>query len=735
MMSDSVLIDVRSAEPLGSVALILLSQAAEDELLSRIDTLLLATSGYDSQLLNLALSAIESRGLTGTAALEPYLEGESPWRNTALGKWLIARLLEQKGQPDRAVEAWNRVISSGVGPVHEALLSRSRSHKRAGNIRKALADLRRAAMGSHDYAHLARAAKLLTRLRRVVEPPATRRTRVALLSSTTTDLSAPLLQLACFRDGIDAELYVGPFGGFRQDILNPQSALYRFRPDFVLMATNWRDANLPPFSDTPEADVQSVLDEFQQLWKVLLQRHACRVIQHNFDLPTLDSYGHLSCSMNGGRAYMLRETNRRLLDVAPPAVTVLDLDQVSSRFGKDAWYDASYWHLAKQYPAADALPLLVDHQVALMSAALGLTKKVLVLDLDNTLWGGVIGEDGLEGIRLGPPSPAGEAHQALQQYAAELKDRGVLLAVCSKNNDADARQPFLHHDAMILSLEDLGMFLANWSDKPANLRRMAGELNLGIDSFVFLDDNPVERALVRRELPDVAVPEIGEDPALFVATLDRGLFFESLTLSQEDRERHRIYRANTSRSEARDSAGSLEGFLQGLDMEAEAGPFNELVLARVVQLIGKTNQFNLTARRHSQAAIRRMIESDQYWTQYFKLKDRFGDNGLVGVMIARRVDADSATWEVDTWLMSCRVIGRQMEQLMFQTVAEAAVAGGVHSVRGVYNPTAKNALVSDLYPRLGFSKLRETSDGVDLYSFDLSSGNVPQCEFIRLVSV
>jgi FkbH-like protein len=507
--------------------------------------------------------------------------------------------------------------------------------------------------------------------------------------------------------------------------------LYTFKPDFVLIATHWRDANLTAFSNNTDEEVRRVVHELQQLWKILLQRQPCRIIQHGFNLPAQDSYGHLSGVLPGGRLNMLREINRALVQAAPSPVALLDLDRASAQFGRHKWFDPTYWHLAKQYPSANALPLLVDHQVALIRAGLGLTKKVLALDLDNTLWGGVIGEDGLEGIRLGPPSAVGEAYQALQQYVLELKARGIVLVVCSKNNEEDAKQPFLHHDATVLHLDDFVVFRANWVDKPTNLRDIARMLNLGIDSFVFLDDNPVERALVRRELPEVAVPEVGVDPVTFVPTLDRGLYFEAWSLSQEDMERHESYRANVLRDELAKLAGSLEDFLADLQMEAEIGAFDNSVLARVVQLIGKTNQFNVTTRRYSEEQVRRMMASDNYWTQHFKLNDRFGDNGLIGVMIARQVLADLLTWEIDMWLMSCRVIGRQMEQFMLQTLAEAAQAKGVRAIRGVYIPTAKNAMVADLYPRLNFTKLSETANGEVQYLLDLKEQVVPRCAFIR----
>jgi FkbH-like protein len=715
-----------------SVAAALLTQCAGAALPVLIDDLVALSQGYDKALLEICLAAIERCDLSGAAALDARLGAESAWRQRTLGLWLSARLLELRGQSEAALAAWGLVIDRGAGAIHEAYLSRARLRGQRGLLAEAFADLRQALAGQEDQIFLSKAARVFERLARRGHLPAARKARIALLASTTTDLLAPLLRLACFRDGIGAELYVAPYGNLRQEILNPASGLYRFAPDVVVIGTGWRDANLPAYSESPAGEVRRVVDELQQLWATLLQRHACRIIQHSFDQPAVDSYGQLSRALRGGRGHMLREINRHLLEVAPPAVALLDLEHVSGLYGRRAWSDATAWYTAKQYPAAEALPSLVDHQVALIRAGLGLTRKVLVLDLDNTLWGGVIGEEGLEGIRLGPPSAAGEAYQEVQRYAAELKARGILLAVCSKNNEADAAAPFLRHDAMILRLEDFVAFRANWLDKPTNLRAIAEQLNLGVDSLVFLDDNPVERAIVRRELPEVAVPELGPDPAGFVAALDRGRYFEALALSQEDLERHQSYCANALRDELRTAAGSLEDFLHSLTMIAEIGPFDEAVLSRVVQLIGKTNQFNLTTRRHSEAQLRRMMGSGTHWTCYFKLRDRFGDNGLVGLLIAGQAADDATAWEIDTWLMSCRVIGRQLEQLMLWRLAEAARARGVRRLFGTYIPTAKNAMVSELYPQLGFERVERLSDGAEQYVLDLTLQDIPPCAFISI---
>ncbi|MBE3144756.1 MAG: HAD family hydrolase [Planctomycetes bacterium] len=709
----------------------ILFSSEKKEVIPLVDKILRATERYSQIVLDECLSVLEARELINSPVLEAYLKEESDWRLRPTGAWLVARILELRGLDSYAISAWDQVLNRGEGPIYQAHLSRSWACYRVGDIANVFSNLHKAIDGQHHYGFLSKASKLFSQLRAQGNPPSVRKIRLALLSSTTTDLAAPILQLACFREWIDAELYVAPYGNLRQEILDPASGLYAFGPDFVIMAFNWRDANLPSFVENPDTHVKRVVSEFEHLWQTLLQRRACHIILHNFDIPCVDSYGHLGGTIPGGVSHTLREINRRLLELVPSTVTVLDLERVSAIYGKHRWFDTVYWHLAKQYPSAEALPWLVNHQVALLRAALGLSKKVLVLDLDNTLWGGVIGEDGLSGIRLGPPSAVGEAYQAFQKYALELKERGVLLVVCSKNNLEDAQLPFLRHDATVLHLEDFAIFRANWFDKTTNLREIANKLNLGLDSFVFLDDNPVERALVRGELPEIAVPELAKDPSTFVDTLERGLYFESLTLSQEDRERHQSYRANVLRDDIKTASGSLDEFLANLNMEAEIGSFNEGVLTRVVQLIGKTNQFNLTTRRHSEELVRRTMASEEYWTQYFKLRDRFGDNGLIGIVIAHQIPVAKKTWEIDTWLMSCRVIGRGMEHFMLRTLIEAARAKGVKNIIGVYIPTLKNTMVSELYPQLGFEKLSETDSELS-FILDIETHKMLAKDFIRI---
>jgi FkbH-like protein len=425
-----------------------------------------------------------------------------------------------------------------------------------------------------------------------------------------------------------------------------------------------------------------------------------------------------------GRRRVIASSNRALVADLPQRASFLDANAIAAEIGQEYW-SAPEWHSAKQYPSSSALPRLADGVCAQCAAALGLTAKVLAVDLDNTLWGGVIGEDLLEGIRVGPPSAEGEGYRELQQYLKDLQQRGVLLAVCSKNNPADAESPFLRHDDMLLKRDDFAAFTANWDDKPTNLRRIAADLSLGLDSFVFLDDNPMERALMRSRLPEVTVPECGQTPWEMLAALRRGLYFETFALTEEDQLRHASYVGNAARAAAEENAPSLESFLSELEMAARHGAVDAQTLPRVAQLINKTNQFNLTTRRYTEDQVAAMASSPDWWCRWFRLADRFGDHGLIGVILARKGPSE---WRVDTWLMSCRVLGRQMEDFMCARLLSAAQREGATAVVGEFIPTEKNAVVSGLYGRLGFEACPADHRA---YVFSLVDRPIRDCRFIR----
>jgi FkbH-like protein len=686
---------------------------------------------FDADFVRDALLKWEDVGAAFEPHLAAWLEKDSPWRGSLSGRWLLAELWSRRGRNAEALEMWDALAESDAVPREEAVLSRARLRRQAGDITGALQDLRMAARLGEDYAFLARIARLLDRLWPQAADAGFRQVRIALLYSTTTELLAPLLRLACFRDGLTADIYQAPYGNYRQEILDPESGLYRFKPDVVIIGVHWRDAHLPAFTADRVAEISRVIDELSGLWRVMLSRHDCTILQHGFDLPVFEPGGHLSSNNPGGRIEILRALNGRLREVRSPGVTVVDLDRISAEIGLNDWESPALWHVAKQHPAANALPLLVDHYLALIRACIGMAKKVLVLDLDNTLWGGVIGEDGIGGIKIGSPSPEGEAHAEFQRYVLELKRRGVLLAVCSKNNEEDGRIPFRMHDGMVLKEDDFAAFFANWRDKAENLRSIAKALNVGLDSFVFFDDSAFERQLVRQTLPEVTIVESGLEPACFVQRLHRGLYFENLTLSKEDSGRHAAYLANIRRDELRGKADDPNDFLRRLDMTMHHGDFGDATLERVTQLIGKTNQFNLTTRRHSISQVELFMHDHGCWTHWFRLEDRFGDNGIIGIIVARQARDIADTWEIDTFLMSCRAIGRRVEEFMLATLLAAADKAGFSRVRGVYIPTAKNGLVADLFPRLGFRPDREYRGQGSGYVWDLRSQPVPSIQFFR----
>ena len=425
---------------------------------------------------------------------------------------------------------------------------------------------------------------------------------------------------------------------------------------------------------------------------------------------------------------MTQAVNARIGERTRNGVSILDCERLSSLFGKLRWFDPRYWHLGKQAVALDALPLLARHMAAVIAADLGLTRKCLVLDLDNTLWGGVIAEDGLAGIKLGN-GVDGEAFVAFQEYIYRLKQKGVILAVCSKNNEADAKEPFEKHPEMRLKLDDIAMFVANWQPKPDNLRVIAKTLDLGLDSFVFVDDNPIEREAVRQILPEVDVISVPADPAYYTRALSDYLLFETSSFTSEDAKRTSQYKGRAQINELQAAATNLSDFYRSLNMKAIVALFDDFHLPRVAQLIGKTNQFNLTTRRHGLPQLEAFVKNPNCVHFYFRLRDRFADHGLVSLMIAMR---RANVLEIDTWLMSCRVLGRTVEATMLQFLFERAQTLGCTSVRGTYIPTAKNAMAKDVFAKFGF-KLVEESDGSSVWEIDLMVQQPIKNEFIEVV--
>jgi FkbH-like protein len=566
------------------------------------------------------------------------------------------------------------------------------------------------------------------------EKPPGRPLKVAILAAATSNQLAWMLDLQLSLSGVAPEIHEAPFGVWRQQILEPGSDLYRFAPDVAFLAPNSLSASVPSVAaaaDSVKAALASEVDAWLQLWS-RLGAAGIQVLQDNFVLPAQRPLGSLESAIAAAPARYLGRLNAELLDAAPGHVRIHDLDHVASHFGKRAWFDERFQIISKQACALEALPAYAASLAGLVRGMVGLSRKCLVLDLDNTLWGGVVGDDGVERLDLGQGTPLGESFVRFQEYVGALHERGVVLAVCSKNDDVNARAPFLKHPEMRLKLGDIACFVANWTDKPTNLRAIAQQLRLGLDSFVFVDDNPAEREFVRAELPDVAVPELPQDPAGYAEALDRHRYFELATFTEDDRRRSRQYEDNARRQEAlAESASDLDSFLRGLAMCATIRALDALDLPRATQLVNKSNQYNLTTRRATEAQMQAFASDPDRIVRTVRLRDRFGDNGLISVAIGRR---DGEALELELWLMSCRVLARGVEHALLGHLWRAALARGIRRLTGLYVPTEKNALARDHYARLGFARVSsDPADPPGATRWELAIGEAepPACPHIR----
>jgi FkbH-like protein len=600
-----------------------------------------------------------------------------------------------------------------------------------GAYEEAAQKLRLALSQEVRYTFFPRAEKLVHRLAGLVRSNL-RQCKIAVLGSSTTNLLVPVLQALCLRDRIGAEIYEGSYGSIKQEIWDANGGLARFRPGIVMLVMHWRDLHLEAVTADEEVWISQFIEERKADWRRLSDSFTCHIIQPAFDYPAGEAYGHLASVLHGGRTRVIDLLNLRLREEASANVSILNMAAAQREVGTVRWEDELAWTRYRQHPGMVALPELAEAYMSHVRSVLGLSRKVLVTDLDNTLWHGVVGEDGLDGLGIGPGSPEGEAYLHLQRYMLDLKHRGILLAVCSKNNLEDAQLPFLRHPHMALRLEDFAAFRANWEDKAANLRAMGHDLSLGLDSFVFLDDNSLEREWVRSQLPEVAVVEQGSSPFHCLRQLDRGRYFEALSLSGEDLARADQYRVEAQRTSLRTSSCSLDDFLQKLQLEGTVEEITEKNLARVTQLVNKTNQFNLTTRRYTAAQVRAIAQDPQGWARAFQMSDRMGSYGLIGMLCCRPVDRGD-TWEIDTWVMSCRTLGRQMEKFMFDRLVEAAVDRRIGRIVGVYRPTAKNGLVKDVYDQMGFRRVGESGDEVR-FELDVPATPVVTATHVRNVT-
>ena len=564
---------------------------------------------------------------------------------------------------------------------------------------------------------------------------ATKKVRLAVLGSSTLTHLLPGIRAAGLRRDIWIDTYENDYGQYLQELSDPDSPLHEFKPTAILVALDAYHLTAGVTSGMDADSAIAALDEMQdrikEIWRLARDAWHCPIIQQAVlpvHLPVLGNNEH---RLPGSRAWFVTRLNASIRTMAEAeGVDVLAVDDRAARDGLGKWHDPALWLRAKQEISPTAGPIYGDLIGRLLAAKQGRSFKCLVMDLDNTLWGGVIGDDGLEGIALGQGSPLGEAYTAFQEYARELSRRGVILAVCSKNDEANALEPFEKHPDMVLKRGDIASFVANWQNKADNIRAIAQELNIGLDSLCFIDDNPFERNLVRQELPMVAVPEVSDDPTGYPIALADAGYFEGLSVTDEDRERTSQYQGNKARDALKAAVTDLPSYLRGLEMQLIWKSFDKIGLQRIVQLINKSNQFNLTTRRYTdEDVIAVMADPDAFGLQ-LRLTDRFGDNGIIAIIIGRLLP--SKDLDIDTWLMSCRVLGRQVEPTTLNLIAAAATRLGAKRLVGTYIPTKKNAMVKDHYARLGFTVMETDATGSNRNIIDLAAFT-PADTFIHVV--
>jgi FkbH-like protein len=529
---------------------------------------------------------------------------------------------------------------------------------------------------------------------------------IAVLGGSTTSEIVKILELFLLKNGVAGNFYESEYNKFYEDAVFGNAELDGFKPDIIYIHTTNVNIAQYPSIDLTNQEIDSLVkqetEKFKSIW-TSLQKFSCAIIQNNFELPINRSLGNLDAYDIHGKTHFINCLNFQLAVSAREIsnLYINDINYLSAQVGLSQWFNRNLWHTAKYAVSFDAIPLLAQNIASIIMAIVGKTKKCLVLDLDNTCWGGVIGDDGLNGIQIGNETATGESYMYFQKYVKELKERGIILAVSSKNNHEIAIEGFTHSDS-VLSFEDFAIFKANWEPKTQNIQEIATEINIGLDSLVFIDDNSAERHIVISQLPEVAVPDVGADVMQFVDYIEKNGYFEITSLSNDDVNRNKFYKNNSERAIAQSKFSDYNEYLESLDMIAEIKPFSLLYIDRITQLINKTNQFNVTTKRYTIGEVQALIDDDNYITLYGKLADKFGDNGLVSILIGK---INGRACHIDLWLMSCRVLKRNMEQAMFDSFINRCKQKNVNEIIGCYYKTAKNDMVSGLFESFGFELL------------------------------
>ncbi|MGP0073342.1 MAG: HAD-IIIC family phosphatase [Bryobacteraceae bacterium] len=543
---------------------------------------------------------------------------------------------------------------------------------------------------------------------------------MALVGDAATQQLASLLTVLFAEHGIRLELWEGPFDAIELQAYDSNSELYRFAPDFiaVMNVTQALRTRYYRRTCTGAEFLENENRRITSIWDALREHTPAAIIQSNFALPIERVFGNFDHKVPDSLYSIVSALNQRIAEGARSRnqLFINDVDSIASHVGRRNWYDNRFWNMYKSLCALEHLPLVGQNIIDVALSIRGRAVKCVVLDLDNTLWGGVIGDDGVDGIALSAHGD-GESFHEFQSFLLELQKRGILLAVCSKNNLENALKPFLEHSEMVLRREHISVFVANWEDKAQNIRRIRETLNIGFDTMVFLDDNPFERNLVRSLLPDVIVPELPEEPAEYVRAICELNLFETSSFSAEDSQRTEMYRQKAEREEMQSSFGSVEEYLQSLETEITIGRFEQKRIPRIAQLMQRSNQFNLTTRRRSEAECEELIQNPACYPIFAELKDRLGNHGLISIVVAWTQEEELF---LSDWLMSCRVLKRGVEQFLMNHCVEYAASRGKKWVVGEYRPTPKNAMVKNFYQQFGFEPCGGASEGSFRFRLDVA---------------
>ena len=556
---------------------------------------------------------------------------------------------------------------------------------------------------------------------------------IAILGGSTTAEIKNILELFLLKDGIQPIFYESEYNRFYEDSIFDNPELKEFKPDVIYVYTTNRNLKNVPNVNMSVEDVKALLNEdyqrFEQVWTTLRNKYNCEIIQNNFERPLYRLLGNRDCYDIHGKTHYIYELNGLLYEFAlnNEWFHICDLDYISSDYGLCKWQNPRNWYMYKYALPIDAIPYLAYNVANIIKALYGRNKKGLVLDCDNTLWGGVIGDDGVEGIEIGEENAEAEAYAEFQRYLKSLKTIGVILNIDSKNDLDNALKGFEHRDS-VLSKDDFVEIRANWENKDRNLADIAKSLNLLPESLVFVDDNPAEREIVTSQFSDVVAPKI-DSVENYIQIMDRQGAFETVNLSDDDRRRSEMYQKNKERLALQHSFADYKEYLSSLEMRAEIVPFEKVSYGRIAQLINKSNQFNLTTRRYSQEQVEEMAGSPDYITLQGRLIDKFGDNGIVSMVIGHIVENECL---VDLWVMSCRVLKRDLEFAMMDALVRECQRRSLKKILGMYIPTAKNALVKDHYEILGFVKIREHDDSVTEWEFPLNASYVNKNTVIKV---